>query len=100
MASDRPISADTKDIGGGVRLIVAEAHKPGAMLAIELSLPGAAMPMSFVGKVVWCAPSPQSGQFEAGIQFVRIDAKDQQAILRYVANGETRASGGVPRGVD
>ena len=84
LASERPVSADTKDIGGGVRLVLGEAVKLGALLAVELTLPRAGAPMTFVGRVAWCAPAAEPGKFEAGLQFVRIDTKDQQAIARFV----------------
>jgi len=62
------------------------------LLAIELTMPGVAAPISFIGKVVWCSSSSKSGQFDVGIQFMRIEPKDQQALVRFVEQGSAPPS--------
>ncbi len=72
--------------GGGICFEVGEAIEPGALLAIELTLPEFEAPVVSLGRTVWCEPR-EGGRFELGLEFWWIgwgDPGAQQAISDYI----------------
>jgi c-di-GMP-binding flagellar brake protein YcgR len=83
--------AVTKDIsGGGVCLFADDVLTAGQQLQVSLALPGQEGPVNFTAEVVWCEPYEVIGQgarrkgVEAGVRFVEIAPKDQEAIMKHV----------------
>jgi len=64
--------------GGGVAFQVSEAIAPGALLALELTLPEFESPVVSLGRTVWCEPR-DNGRFELGLEFWWIGWADDGA---------------------
>jgi len=79
----------SKDISaGGIRFIVREDLKMDTPLSLTIHLPDGGAPVKAKGKIVrkiGTAPSPDGKtEYEIGVEFSRIKAKDQERIAKYV----------------
>ncbi len=91
LPSSRSVQAVTKDISGsGICLFVSEPLAKGTNLQVDITLPDRERPITFTGEVVWCEECQIIGKtrhersVEAGLRFLQIDPRDQQAIMNYV----------------
>ena len=80
----------TKDISaGGICCVTEELLEAGIAVEVELRLPDRAAPILLLGEVAWSRPigsqhkSYQNPTGEAGVQFTKIDPKDQALIIQY-----------------
>ncbi len=73
---------------GGVQLVSDKAFQPGAVLELELAMPGV-QPVRTVAKVVWCRPSPPPSEkeFNLGIQFIPVYEEDLMKLKEYLSAG-------------
>jgi len=72
--------------GGGICFESEEAMEPGALLAIELTLPEFNSPVVSFGRTVWCEPTPDD-RYAVGLEFWWIGWGDdgaQKAISEYI----------------
>jgi PilZ domain-containing protein len=70
--------------GGGMCIATGEKIAPGALIAVEASLAYFQVPLAYLGRVAWCDPGPEPGQFLVGIEFWWVgwggrDAQDEIA---------------------
>ena len=82
------------DVGGiGVRITVEKKLETGALIEMELYLPGSSQPILAKGKVVWsekCKEKanaqilPKKEYFYAGVEFTVIDENNILRIVNYV----------------
>lgn len=82
------------DVGGtGVRITVEKKLETGALIEMELYLPGSSQPILAKGKVVWSEKckekanaqiSPKKEYFYAGVEFTVIDENNMLRIVNYV----------------
>jgi c-di-GMP-binding flagellar brake protein YcgR len=73
--------------GGGMRFTADEAFKPGAMVALDLSLSHLPNPVVALARVVWCEASEKPGQYEVGVEFWWVgwsDTEAQAKMLGYI----------------
>lgn len=75
----------TKDISiGGLSILTSELLAKGEFLDIKFFLPNDKIPIEAISKVVW---SREAGSmFETGIEFVKINFKDQERISVFMHN--------------
>ena len=74
--------------GGGICFSSPTAVDPGALLAIELTLPDFSSAVVSFGRAVWCEPE-DDGKFQVGMEFWWIGWGDdgaQRAISEYIKN--------------
>lgn len=82
-ASESGLSRPSEDAvmsnisGGGVSFVQADAIEDGAMLALELELPGFPTSVISMGKVVWCRP--KDDEYEIGVEFWWVGWRDHEA---------------------
>jgi hypothetical protein len=72
--------------GGGIAFEVSEAVEPGALLAIEMTLPEYESAVVSLGRAVWCREGG-GGKYELGMEFWWIGWGDdgaQMAISGYI----------------
>jgi len=74
--------------GGGIRILASEALEVDTLLSLKIYLSSAQAPIEVKGRIVWVEPSSfldKQGQkhYDVGIEFVEIDNKNRQAILKY-----------------
>ena len=86
-----PRKSLTQDIaGGGICLFANERLEAGTRLQVEIQLPTREQPVAFEAEVVWCEAYEVIGKttreraIEVGVKFVKIDPRDQHAILEHV----------------
>ena len=91
LTSTDPLQTETTNMsGGGLCLMLNEPLPPRTPLAIEVRLPNRDRPVTCVGEVVWCEWVPPKGDVpphrsvEIGVQFLKIDPEDHEALLHYV----------------
>ena len=72
--------------GGGVAFEVSEPLEPGALLAIEMTLPDYDSAVVSLGRTVWCKDQGE-GKYELGMEFWWIGWGDdgaQKAVSGYI----------------
>jgi hypothetical protein len=70
---------------GDLRLSTGEPLQDGWELLVELSVPGAPIPVRALAIVVWAGPSAEpSGQAAAGLFFKAIHKQDVERVTRYI----------------
>ena len=76
--------------GGGVCLFLEQVVPEGTRLQVAMTLPGREEPVHFTAEVIWCESYEMIGRterkraVEAGVQFVEISPKDQEAVMQHV----------------
>ena len=70
---------------GGIQVVSAHSFQPGAVLELEISIPGEKL-VRTVAKVVWCKPASQSNgaEFNSGIQFIPMYEEDLIKLNQYL----------------
>ncbi|MBI4436910.1 MAG: PilZ domain-containing protein [Candidatus Omnitrophica bacterium] len=89
------LSTETKDIsGGGIRLFLAEPVPVQSLLKLTIHLPEDPQPIVAIGRVVWTeefsilhSQQTEGKVLEAGIEFVEIEPKERDRIIKYVILG-------------
>lgn len=77
---------ETTDISGsGLQFAVPRMVSPQTVCQIDLRLPDAAEPLSFLGRVAWCRQSQgkQKDLYDIGISLSAFDAYHEGAFARY-----------------
>jgi len=81
----------TKNIcGDGVCLFLEQVVPEGTRLQVAMTLPGREEPVHFTAEVTWCESYEMIGKaerkrvVEAGVQFIEISPKDQEAVMQHV----------------
>ncbi len=82
-----PIS--TLDIGGG-GLCINASHELVAGSYLYLQVPLAPIPVYSMGKVIWVRPADSPGTFLAGVEFISLQERDRERIMRFVADLQER----------
>jgi c-di-GMP-binding flagellar brake protein YcgR len=72
--------------GGGIRLATAEDLPLGSVLTLRFKIPGGDQEVVARGRIVLSFFNADDKQFFHGIAFTQIDPRDQDAIIRYVAD--------------
>ena len=67
---------------GGIRFRGADPLEAGAVVSLQLQLPGATQPMTLRGQVVW-SQMQASGVTESGVEFVEVSL-EQRALIDQV----------------
>jgi hypothetical protein len=67
----------------GVRLLSDELIKRGEVLSVKIPLPGFSRAFTIRGEVIWCK-NRASGSTEAGVEFLDVTIRQQEAIDRLV----------------
>ncbi|MFQ5329566.1 MAG: PilZ domain-containing protein [Thermodesulfobacteriota bacterium] len=88
-----PSVQDVNVSAGGLRFTCDKAYKLGSILKVSVGFPPTPYSMfSFIGKVVRVKPSTvQSGEkvaYSIAIQFIEIDEREREEVLRYVFEAE------------
>lgn len=87
----------TKDLScDGLRFISEQDIREGAMLDINLTIPGANNPVHIKGKTIWSkkVASEDTAPFEVGVEFVQIEEDNKNTFLKYLCDiiyNETKA---------
>ncbi len=73
---------------GGIQVVSDQAFRPGAVLELEISIPGEKLVRS-VAKVIWCrtASGSKGTAFNSGIQFIPIYEEDLLKLNQYLKMG-------------
>jgi c-di-GMP-binding flagellar brake protein YcgR len=71
--------------GGGMRFMADEAFKPGAMVALDMSLSHLPNPVVALARVVWCETSEKPGKYEVGVEFWWVGWADTEAQAKMLA---------------
>lgn len=80
--------------GGGIRLPVKNRLWPGAVLELEITLPGVNEPVKASGEVVWFQVRNDADYpFVVGIKFINIDPFERGKILNYIRKRIEEKSG-------
>jgi len=69
--------------GGGLKLLCNKNFVPGDKLDIRLFLPDQAQDIEVTGEVVWTCDNIDGG-YKVGIQFVDIDERVRERVVRYI----------------
>jgi c-di-GMP-binding flagellar brake protein YcgR len=72
--------------GGGIRLATSEDIPFGAVLLLRFPLPTSGREVAARGRIVLSFFNAETKQFNHGVAFTQIDPKDQEEIVRYVAD--------------
>ena len=78
-----------KDISeGGVSFVVYERLAKGTRLNMQIQTPFDSLPIFANGKVAWIKNIGQEHEktFEVGVEFAKVDPKDQNRLKIYIAN--------------
>lgn len=93
LPSTAQVRSMTCDVAGsGLCLLVQEPLARGAQVQLELRLPDRDRPVVATGEVMWCEhhrvveKTEQRSLTKTGVRFLHLDARDQDAILQYVAS--------------
>src|SRR5579872_4617672 len=70
---------------GGIQVVSDQAFQPGAVLELEISIPGDKL-VRTVAKVIWCRPTGK--EFTSGIQFIPMYEGDLLKLNQYLKEGE------------
>lgn len=79
--------------GGGLRFIANYSYKAGAYIycTYSLNIKGLDKPYNLVGKILSVRPvEGQPGNFEHRLQYVNMDADEQEEIIKYIFEEERR----------
>jgi len=79
--------------GGGIRLATDEDLPLGTVLLLRFPLPGIERDILVRGRIVLSFYNAEVKRFFHGIAFTQIDPRDQEEIIRYVANEVQRLAG-------
>ena len=84
--AEEPKTGHSSDLGGGgVRLSTDEDLPLGDVLLLRFKLPSCEREMVARGRIVLSFYSAEAKQFFHGMSFTHIDPKDQEEIVRFVA---------------
>ncbi len=78
------------DIGqGGIRLLLKEKTKPGALLELGMSLPHDPSLFFTLAKVVWQAEklklaADKQQYYETGVEFLKMDVEHKMLMIQYI----------------
>ncbi len=82
---------DSNDLGGGgIRLATQEDLPFGAVLLLRFPIPGSEREVTARGRIVLSFFNAESKQYNHGIAFTQIDPKDQEELVRRVAEAVQR----------
>jgi c-di-GMP-binding flagellar brake protein YcgR len=79
----------TKDLScDGLRLLSEVKIDDGAILDLNLTIPGANNPVHIKGKAIWTkrAATEDSAPFEVGVEFVQIEEDNKNTFLKYLCD--------------
>jgi c-di-GMP-binding flagellar brake protein YcgR len=72
--------------GGGIRVSTDEDLTLGAVLLLRFTIPSAEREMVARGRIVLSFYNAEEQRYFHGVSFTHIDPRDQDEIIRYVAN--------------
>lgn len=80
-------AGESNDLGGGgIRLATTEDIPFGAILLLRFPLPVSKREITVRGRIVLSFFNAENKRFNHGVAFTQIDPKDQEEIVRYVAD--------------
>ena len=82
---------------GGIRLVVGEEIKVGAMLGLKIILPDGVPPVGGKAEVVWSQEKKKkedgATEYHIGLKFVELESKGQDLVSRFMTENLKKMSG-------